>query len=130
MPPSTPGLAATFFSALFDSLDADFQTRTTEMDASLKAERGQVPCAMSTTGNENASQRQTVVKVGILCSSNGDLTDVAALCSNFSYGGMQRADVLQTSPGIRQFMVPVASYTDAIGLCMAVRENLAQSNIL
>ena len=97
------------------------------MDASLKKANGAL---LGTIDNENASQRKTVVKVGMLCSSNGVLTDVAALCTNSSHGGMQNAVVLQTSPGIRQCMVPVASYSDAIGLCMAVRKNQAQSNVL
>lgn len=98
-PPSTPGLAAAFLSELFSCLGVDSHTSTTEVD-------------------------RATVSVGFLCSSNGNLTDVAALCGGSGRSGSQRvADEVYTSPGILQCMVPVTNYAEAIGLCREVCAN-------
>jgi hypothetical protein len=104
-PSSTPGLAAAFFSKMFSSLSVDSYTSTAdEVD-------------------------EPTVSVGILCSSNGRLTDVAALCRGSGRSGGQRVGVeVCTSPGIFQCMVPVANYTEAIGMCTEVRANWSFSN--
>ena len=82
-PYSTPGLAAAFFSELFYSLNTTEPVEHWKQPTSEHRETHRETQTDRDTDTERQPQshRETVaVKVGILCSSSGSLTDLAALC--------------------------------------------------